>query len=110
MAQAVNTEQMCRTCQQTYTVTGGDFDPNWTIHPGQMWREALAHKGVTQAQAAEALDITQQYLSNILCGDRLPKVELCIRFANYVGVEPRFIWQLVANYKLGLAMGKKDVT
>ena len=104
--------RLCRGCLHTYTVTGGDnLDRrNWTIHPGMTWREILEHKQVTQAEAARDLGITQQFLSNILCGSRLPKVDLTVRFARWAGVEPRFMWQLVSNYKLDLALGKRDTT
>lgn len=100
---------LCPGCRRTYTVTGGDFDPDWTIHPGEHWREILEDRGVSQTEAAAGIGISVQYLNNILNGHRVPNAEVTVAFVRYLdlpGAE-RFLWQLVANYKLDLAMGKK---
>lgn len=103
-------EQLCQGCLRTYTVTGGDFDPDWTLHPGTTWREVIEHKGVTQTEAAPQIGISLSLLNNIVCGHRLPTPEVTVQFARWAGVEARFMWQLVANYKLDLALGKTPIS
>lgn len=104
-----DTDRLCPGCQRTYTVTGGEFDPDWTIHPGTAWAEIIDATSVTVGYVAAQLEISRPYLSNILHGRGLPTAELTVRFARWAGIEPRFMWQLVANYRLDLALGKKDV-
>lgn len=104
-----DTDRLCPGCLHTYTVTGGDFDPNWTIHPGKTWAEIIDATSVTVTYVAAQLGMSRAYLSNILNGRYLPNADLTVRFARWAGVEPRFMWQLVANYQLDLALGKKDV-
>lgn len=100
----------CQECHRTFTTTGGDFDPNWTIHPGGAWSEIVEYSEQTVAQVAEALRVDRSVLAGVLGGTRLPELQLCVDFARHFGIEPRFIWQLRCNYQLDVALGKKDVT
>lgn len=102
--------QRCPECTRTYTVTGGDFDPNWTIHPGHTWREIIENSGQTATAVAAAIGVSRPYVSNILAGRCVAGVKTTIAFARHFDIEPRFLWQLQCNYELDLAMGKKDVT
>lgn len=106
----VDESRLCEGCWRTYTVTGGDFDPNWTIHPGVHWREMIEHEGVPNVLVARDIGCTPKHLSQILVGHAMPSAALTVRFAEWVGVEPRFLWQLRCNYELDIALGKKDVT
>ncbi len=102
-------ETDCPFCSKVRTVTGGDFDPDWTIHPGIHWREIIEHDGSTQTYIASVLGISQQFLNNIVNGQRLPSAELTLAFAEYFEIPAEFLWQLRANYELDIARGKVEL-
>ena len=107
----VDVDRLCPGCLHTYTVTGGEFDPDWTLHPGTTWSEIIEHSQASIDEVAETLGITRSQLVGILNGRGgrdLPSPELTVRFARWAGVQPRFMWQLVANYQLDLALGKVE--
>ena len=45
----------------------------------QLTRKA---KGLTQAELAQKVDLTPKYLSNVECGEKIPKLETFVRIAN----------------------------
>ena len=107
----MNPDQLCPGCLHTYTVTGGDFDPNWTLHPGATFNEIIEYSNETAHEVAKQIGVDAwPALAGVLAGTQLPSVELTVAFARWAGVEPRFLWQLRTNYELDLAMGKKDVS
>jgi plasmid maintenance system antidote protein VapI len=87
-----------------------DFDPMWTIHPGVFWREAMDESEMSQAQVAEQMGISQKHLSQILTCKVMPGVEATVGFAHALGLPVRTMWNMASNYRLDLALGKKDVT
>lgn len=91
-------------------MTGGDFDPDWTMHPGVHWREMIEHSGLSVTEVAQAIGMSRPFLSNVLAGRALPPAGRTVAFARFFDVQPRFLWQLRVNYELDLALGKKDVT
>lgn len=44
-------------------------------------------RGLTQAALAQMLDITPKYMSNIECGDKIPKFETFISIANALQID-----------------------
>jgi len=54
---------------------------------GERIRNARKERGMTQADLAAAVDITSKYLSNIECGDKVPKFETFISIANALGCD-----------------------
>jgi hypothetical protein len=87
-----------------------EFDPQWTIHPGVFWREAVTESELSQAQIADQMGISQKHLSQILTCTVMPGVDATVSFAHVVGLPVRTLWILACDHKLGLALGKKDLT
>ena len=50
-------------------------------------QEVRLQRGLTQAALAQKLDITPKYLSNIECGDKVPKFETFIAIANALQID-----------------------
>ena len=50
-------------------------------------QEVRLQRGLTQAGLAQKLDITPKYLSNIECGDKIPKFETFIAIANALQID-----------------------
>jgi len=87
-----------------------EFDPQWTIHPGVFWREAVNESEMSQAEIARQMGVSQKHLSQILTCTVTPGVEATVTFAQVLGLPVATMWNLACNYKLALALGKKDVT
>ena len=50
-------------------------------------QEVRRARGLTQAELAQAVDITPKYLSNIECGAKIPKFETFIAIANALEID-----------------------
>ena len=50
-------------------------------------QEVRLQRGLTQSGLAQKLDITPKYLSNIECGDKIPKFETFIAIANALQID-----------------------
>jgi len=85
-------------------------EPDWTIHPGVHWREIIEESTQTQAQVAEQMGVSEKHLSQILTCTVLPGLSATMKFSVVMGVSPRLLWRLACDYKLDLALGRKDLT
>ena len=86
------------------------FDPDWTIHPGVHWAEAIEESGRVQREIAQEMGISEKHLSQILHGNALPSAEATVAFCQVMNLPVRMFWNICSNYKLAIAMGKKDLT
>jgi len=89
---------------------GKAFEPQWVIHPGEYWRDVMAEAECTQAAVAKAMDMDPEHLGRIVQGHVLPTAMETIRFGEATGGNARALWDLCAEYELGVAMGKVDLT
>ena len=87
-----------------------EFDPDWTIHPGVHWAEAIAESGRVQKSVAEEMGVSEKHLSQICNGAALPSAEATVAFSRALDLPIRLMWQLCSDYKLALALGKTDLT
>lgn len=85
-------------------------EPDWVVHPGVRWREIIETLGLTQAEVADAMSCPQQALNEILNAKKMPTAVRTVAFARVVEVNPRLLWLFRADYELGLALGKTDLT
>ena len=78
------------------------------MHPGELWNEAIASAGVTQAQVCRDLGIVSpKHLNQIVRQKALPSVELVIALADYLGVPVRTMWNVQSRYVLDKALGER---
>ena len=54
---------------------------------GQRIQQVRKTRRMTQSQLAAKVDISTKYLSNIECGDKVPKFETFVAIANALGVD-----------------------
>lgn len=85
-------------------------ESDWTIHPGIHWAEAIADSGRTQRDVAADMGISEKHMSQICRGRALPSADLTVAFARVTGVPLQMFWNLACNYRLALALEKKDLT
>lgn len=71
--------------RQNLCLLGGDELE--TAKVGVRIQEVRRARGLTQAELAQAVDITPKYLSNIECGAKIPKFETFIAIANALEID-----------------------
>ncbi len=54
---------------------------------GQRIQQTRKARGMTQSQLAAKVDISTKYMSNIECGDKVPKFETFVAIANALEVD-----------------------
>jgi plasmid maintenance system antidote protein VapI len=87
-----------------------EFDPDWTIHPGLHWAEAIEESKRVQREIAQEMGISEKHLSQICNANALPSAKATVAFCQVLDLPVKMFWQLCCNYQLALALGKKDVT
>ena len=65
--------------------------PAEVFHPGEFLKEELDERGVSQKDAASALGISPQFLSDVINGRRGVSTELARRLGKYLGTTA-FFW------------------
>lgn len=60
-------------------------------------QEVRKSRGLTQAELAQAVDITPKYLSNVECGSKIPKMTTFIAIANALEVDANTLLADVLN-------------
>lgn len=79
------------------------FEPNWTIHPGEILEEALEERNLTQAEFAERTEYSKKHINRIIKGKTEITPEASRRFEHVLGIKA-YIWlNLELNHKLRLA-------
>ena len=86
-----------------------EFDPDWTIHPGLHWAEAIDESGRVPREIAQEMGVSEKHLSQICNGNALPSAEATVAFCKALDLPVRLMWNLFCVFTLGLALGKKDL-
>jgi antitoxin HigA-1 len=77
-------------------------------HPGViLWEMYLEPLGLTVTDAAKALDITRQTLSELIHGKRGVSIEMAMRLAKAFSTTPERWLKLQMQYDLWINRGKK---
>lgn len=74
------------------------------IHPGEQIALDLEDIGLSANQLAQALDIPQSRLSEIIRGRRGITADTALRLAAWQGTSPQYWMNLQRNYDLDLAI------
>ena len=75
-----------------------EWDPPFTAHPGERWRNLLDARGMSQAALAETVGSSAKHINQILKGKALPSADLVIAMADVLDVQAKLMWQLQANH------------
>ncbi|MCE9508259.1 MAG: HigA family addiction module antidote protein [Alphaproteobacteria bacterium] len=79
------------------------------VHPGNYIREAISEMAFSQAEIAGVLDISPQYLSDIINGRKGLTPEMCFKLPEVMGSTPEFWADLQKTYDLKKAEADKGV-
>ncbi|MFX1682198.1 ImmA/IrrE family metallo-endopeptidase [Mitsuaria sp. CC2] len=85
-----------------------EFSPAWASPPGETVREMAQKKGLTQANVASAIGVSEHDLSRMLDGE-LPITEArAERLSAYIGASPKFWLTREAQYRSALQAIQDD--
>jgi len=77
-----------------------DFDPTIAIAPGETIKEEIKHRGISQRELADILDVSYEDLGNILDGNAPITCEMAYRLEVVLGPSKDFWICLEINYQL----------
>ncbi len=70
---------------------------------GTRIQAARRSRGLTQGRLAQMVDLPPKYLSNIECGDKIPKLETFIAIANALEIDANSLLQDVLTVSTAIA-------
>lgn len=73
------------------------------VHPGELLREILDDRGMSQAELARAIDVSPMRISHIVRESRPVTAELALRLGHAFGQSPQFWMNLQTAFDLKLA-------
>lgn len=85
------------------SATGIPLAPGFAVHPGEILREELEARGLTQTAFAEQLGRSAQLVSEICTGKKSVTPETALGFERVLGVSADFWVRLQAAYALDVA-------
>lgn len=73
------------------------------IHPGELLREILEDRGMSQAAFARTIDVSPMRISHVVRGERPVTADLALRFGRAFGQSPEMWTSWQADYELKIA-------
>jgi antitoxin HigA-1 len=73
------------------------------IHPGELLREILHDRGMSQAAFARMIDVSPMRISHVVRGERPVTADLALRFGRAFGQTPEMWTNWQADYDLKIA-------
>jgi addiction module HigA family antidote len=79
----------------------------WTVHPGEILKEALVERHMTQAEFAQRMDLSQKQVSFIVNGKAGYSADIALRMERVLGISAVFWLNALANHKTEAARMKE---
>lgn len=76
---------------------------DWSVHPGEILREALDERGMTQADLADRMGISQPAVSYLVTGEHGIGAATALKLEDALGISARFWLYLQADHDLYIA-------
>ena len=81
-------------------------EPFYPIHPGEILKDEIEYRGITQRDLAEKMGISYSQLNEILNGKRPVNTEIALLFEAALGLEPEALINMQTRYNMQTA--RKD--
>lgn len=82
-------------------------DRDWTVHPGEVLRETLAERHMSQAEFAQRMGLSKKHVNLIVNGKSGYSPKVALGMEHVLGISARFWLTLQANYETDLLRGRK---
>ncbi|MCK5827795.1 HigA family addiction module antidote protein [Candidatus Bipolaricaulota bacterium] len=79
------------------------FQPDYTIHPGEILGETLQARAISQSELASRCGLSEKHVSQIINGRASITSETALMFEQVLGVRARLWMSLESNHRLHLA-------
>lgn len=80
-----------------------------TTHPGDVLKEELEVRGISQKKFAEALSLPYTQLNEILNGKRPVTTDFALMMEAALGINPELLINMQARYNMSVARQKKPL-
>lgn len=77
--------------------------PDWSVHPGEILREALQVRGITQIALAETINRPVQVVNEVIKGKKNITADTAIDLEEALGISAEFWVHAQAEHQLTLA-------
>lgn len=76
------------------------WSPNWAVHPGQLLKEDLESRGMSQAEFARKTGLTEKLISTIIAGTNPVTAKTALRLERVLGTKAHMWLNVQARYDL----------
>lgn len=84
------------------------FNPDYTVHPGEILGEALQTRSISQSEFASRCGLSEKHVSQIINGRASITSETALMFEQVLGVRARLWMNLESNHRLHLARSEEQ--
>lgn len=85
-----------------------NLTPSNPIHPGEMIKDEVEYRGISQKKLAEEMGMSPSLLNEILNGKRSVSTEYALLFEAALGIEAELWIRLQADYDMQVAKSNKS--
>ena len=76
-----------------------EFNPDWALSPGTLLRHEIEARGMTQADLADRVKLTQKHVSQVITGTASLSPDVALAFERSLGVPARTLLLAEARYQ-----------
>jgi len=80
-----------------------------TTHPGEVLKEELEARGISQKRFSEALSLPYTQLNEILNGKRPVSTDFALMVEAALGINPEMLINMQVRYNMSVALQKKPL-
>ena len=80
-----------------------------TTHPGEVLKEELEARGISQKRFSEALSLPYTHLNEILNGKRPVSTDFALMVEAALGINPEMLINMQVRYNMSVALQKKPL-
>lgn len=82
-------------------------EPDRSVHPGEVLRDELDERGMSQADLARATGLTQKHISNIVTGKAGIGLDAATSIGRVLGISARLLVRMQADYDFSRHRGRR---
>ena len=80
-----------------------------TTHPGEILKEELEARGISQKKFSEVLSVAYTQLTEILNGKRPVTTDFALMMEAALGINPEMLINMQSRYNMSVALQKKPL-
>lgn len=85
------------------------FDPDWSVHPGEILLDELEERGMSQSELATRLGVSAKHVNRIIKGRAGFSASFAVKLETVLGISAKFWLNVQANHDLRLARDRVPV-